>query len=64
MSSQLVAANSLNSLNNNLARLAGPALGGLLLGSFGFRNVVLVEFHFLPALRHYDCVESSSHLWL
>jgi len=41
--SQLVAANSLNSLNNNLARLAGPALGGLLLGSFGFRNVVLVD---------------------
>lgn len=41
--SQLVTANSLNALNNNLARLAGPALGGLLLGSFGFHNVVLID---------------------
>jgi MFS family permease len=41
--SQLVAANSLNSLNNNLARLGGPALGGILLGSFGFQNVVLID---------------------
>src|SRR5215208_2850755 len=41
--SQLVAANSLNSLNNNLARLAGPALGGLLFGLFGFKNVVLID---------------------
>jgi MFS family permease len=42
-SSQLVAANSLNVLNNNLARLGGPALGGLLLGSFGFTNVVFID---------------------
>ena len=41
--SHLVAANSLNALNNNLARLGGPALGGLLLGSFGFRNVVIID---------------------
>ena len=41
--SHLVAANSLNTLNNNLARLGGPALGGLLLGSFGFHNVVLID---------------------
>src|SRR5215211_8296305 len=41
--SHLVPANSLNALNNNLARLAGPALGGLLLGSFGFHNVVLID---------------------
>ncbi|HZM21235.1 MAG TPA: MFS transporter, partial [Anaerolineales bacterium] len=41
--SHLVAANSLNALNNNLARLGGPALGGLLLGSFGFRNVVVID---------------------
>ena len=41
--SHLVAANSLNALNNNLARLGGPALGGVLLGSFGFTNVVLVD---------------------
>lgn len=39
----LVPANSLNALNNNLARLAGPALGGLLLGGLGFRSVVLVD---------------------
>lgn len=42
-SSQLVTANSLNALNNNLARLGGPALGGILLGSFGFTNVVLID---------------------
>jgi len=41
--SQLVAANSLNILNNNLARLGGPALGGLMLASFGFRNVVIID---------------------
>jgi len=41
--SHLIAANSLNSLNNNLARLGGPALGGLLLGSLGFRNVVIID---------------------
>src|SRR5215208_3005635 len=41
--SDLVPANSLNALNNNLARLGGPALGGLLLGSFGFHNVVLID---------------------
>ena len=41
--SHLVAANSLNSLNNNLARLGGPALGGVLLGSFGFKNVIIID---------------------
>src|SRR5215211_3176362 len=41
--SQLVTANSLNSLNNNLARLAGPALGGVMLGTFGFQNVVWID---------------------
>jgi MFS family permease len=41
--SYLVAANSLNSLNNNLARLGGPALGGLLLGALGFHSVVLID---------------------
>jgi len=46
--SQLVAANSLNALNNNLARLGGPALGGLLLGLLGFNHVVLIDsFSFL-----------------
>jgi len=37
---RLAAANSLNALNNNLARLAGPALGGLLVASVGFAGVV------------------------
>ncbi len=40
---QLVAANSLNALNNNLARLAGPALGGLLLSTVGFAGVVIID---------------------
>jgi predicted MFS family arabinose efflux permease len=40
---QLVAANSLNALNNNLARLAGPAAGGLLTAAFGLTGVVLVD---------------------
>ncbi len=31
----LVAANSLNAMNNNIARLAGPALAGFVVGWFG-----------------------------
>ena len=41
--SRLGSANSLNALNNNLARLAGPALGGLLLASSGFGGVVVAN---------------------
>jgi MFS family permease len=37
---QLVAANSLNSLSSNLARLVGPALGGLIAGVFGLPGMV------------------------
>ncbi|NUT24155.1 MAG: MFS transporter [Hamadaea sp.] len=40
---QLPAANSLNSLNNNIGRLAGPALGGLLAASLGLTGVVVVD---------------------
>ena len=40
---RLRAANSLNALNNNLARLIGPAVGGLLIGSVGFAGVVIVD---------------------
>ena len=40
---QLVAANSLNALNDNLARVMGTALGGLLLGGVGFTNVVILD---------------------
>jgi predicted MFS family arabinose efflux permease len=39
----LIPANSLNALNDNLARIAGPAVGGLLLGTLGFRSVVLAD---------------------
>ena len=37
----LVAANSLNAMNNNIARLAGPALGGLVVGWLGLAGVVI-----------------------
>ncbi len=40
---ELVAANSLNALNNNLARLGGPALGGALYAWIGLTGVVLAN---------------------
>ncbi|HLW01185.1 MAG TPA: MFS transporter [Ktedonobacterales bacterium] len=40
---QLVAANSLSALSNNLARLVGPALGGLVAGFFGLPGIILVD---------------------
>jgi MFS family permease len=40
---RLVSANSLNATNNNLARLAGPALAGLVVGWFGLVGVVVVD---------------------
>lgn len=39
----LLAANSLNALNNRLARLVGVPLGGILLGSVGLEVVVVVD---------------------
>jgi MFS family permease len=39
----LVTANSLNSLSSNLARLIGPALGGLVAGLFGLPGIVLAD---------------------
>ena len=39
----LMAANSLNALNDNLGRLVGPAIGGVLLAGFGFPSVILVD---------------------
>ncbi|HEV2108585.1 MAG TPA: MFS transporter, partial [Thermomicrobiales bacterium] len=39
----LLAANSLNAFNNNLARLVGPALGGVVMGGFGISAVVLID---------------------
>ncbi len=40
---RLVPANSLNALNNSIARFAGPPLGGVLVGVFGLGGVVLVD---------------------
>lgn len=40
---RLLNANSLNALNNNLARLLGPALGGSVMGLYGITAVVLVD---------------------
>jgi predicted MFS family arabinose efflux permease len=39
----LVSANSLNALNDNMARIVGAALGGVLLGTVGFVNVVVFD---------------------
>jgi MFS family permease len=40
---RLVAANSLNALNNSLAMLAGPAIGGSLMGIAGLTGVVILN---------------------
>ena len=40
---QLAAANALNALNNNLARLVGPALGGVVMGGVGLSGVVVLD---------------------
>lgn len=40
---RLVTANALNSLNNNLGRLVGPAVGGVLYATGGLSTVVLVD---------------------
>jgi len=40
---QLVTANALNALNNNLGRLIGPAMGGLLYAAGGLPTVVVVD---------------------
>src|SRR5215217_13751 len=39
----LVPANALNALNDNLSRLAGPALGGLVAAGLGLSGVVAVD---------------------
>ena len=40
---RLVSANSLNALNNNLARFIGPALAGFVVGWFGLAGAVVVD---------------------
>jgi predicted MFS family arabinose efflux permease len=39
----LISANSLNTLNDNLARIIGPAIGGALLGVIGFSSVIVAD---------------------
>ncbi len=39
----LVAANSLNALNDNLARLIGPPVGGALMALFGLSSVIILD---------------------
>ncbi len=39
----LAAANSLNAMNDNLARLAGPALGGAAMATYGLPTVVMLD---------------------
>ena len=56
----LVAANSLNSLNNSLGRLLGPALGGSLYAVAGLDGVVLVDsLSFLAAAAALAAVRTS-----
>lgn len=39
----LISANALNALNNNLARLAGPAIGAIAMPFIGFEGVVVLD---------------------
>lgn len=39
----LVSANALNSLNNNLARLIGPPIGGMVAGLFSIQGIVVID---------------------
>lgn len=58
----LVSANALNALNNNLARLVGPALGGLLLPLLGLSGVVVVDaMTFLVAGLLAGLISVTSH---
>jgi MFS family permease len=40
---ELVTANALNALNNNLARLLGPAIGGSIVALYGLRAAVVID---------------------
>ncbi len=54
----LLSANALNSLNDNLARLIGPPLGGLLLGLGGLQSVVVIDsLSFLWAAVLVACID-------
>lgn len=56
---QLLTANSLNSLNDTLARLVGPAFGGVLLGVWGLESVILFDsISYLLAGLLFFCVNA------
>jgi predicted MFS family arabinose efflux permease len=40
---RLVSANALNSLNDNLARVIGPSIGGALMGWYGFASAAIAD---------------------
>ena len=58
----LVSANALNALNNNLARLVGPALGGIIAPLFGLSGVVAIDaLTFLVAGSLIGLINVRSH---
>ncbi len=58
----LLDANSLNSLNDNLARLIGPPIGGALVGLWGLGGVVLVDAaSYLFAAATISLISTASH---
>ena len=62
-SEDLVAANALNALNNDLARLVGPPLGGLVVGYLGLAGVALFDAAtFLVAAGMVTLIAAEAHL--
>jgi MFS family permease len=60
---RLLNANSLNALNNNLARLLGPAVGGSVMGLYGISAVVLVDaVSFLAAAGMIALISTSGRI--
>lgn len=58
---RLMAANSLNSLNDNLARIAGPAVGGSLIAYAGLTGVVIFDaLSFLVAAGLISLIRSDT----
>lgn len=58
----LVSANALNALNNNLARLIGPALGGVVAPILGMNGVVLIDvLTYLTAAGLSALISMTSH---
>lgn len=61
--SQLASANALNALNNNLARLAGPAAGGAVVAFAGLGGVVAVNvLLYLAAFLLIARMKTSGHV--